>query len=108
MNVLPMHIPVSDDLLEVARMVQQDLRKRTPLIQQTSLLNIDEWVTGGKGLPLTNVFVNIFERAKRDSAQEAQLFGFVEVFCLFLSGCRRRSSSSRLTTPYRRNHWYMI
>jgi ferricrocin synthase len=107
MNVLPMHIPVSDDLLEVARMVQQDLRKRTPLIQQTSLLNIDEWVTGGKGLPLTNVFVNVFERAKRDSAQEAQLFGFVEVFCLFLSGCRRRSSSSRLTTPYRRNHWYM-
>jgi len=79
MNVLPIHIPVSDDLLEVARMVQQDLHKRTPLIQQSSLQNIDEWITGGKGLPLTNVFVNVFERAKRDDARAGELFEFVEI-----------------------------
>lgn len=87
MNVLPMHIPVSDNLLEVARRVQQDLYKRTPVIQQSNLRNIDEWITGGKGSPLTNVFVNVFEVAGEDR-RENGFFGFVEVTACLLFGCQ--------------------
>lgn len=84
MNVLPVHIPVSDNLLEVARTVQQDLYKRTPVIQQSSLRNIDEWITGGKGSPLTNVFVNVFEIVGEE--REDELFAFVEVTACLLFG----------------------
>lgn len=87
MNVLPLHIPMSDNLLEVARKVQQDLYKRTPVIQQSSLRNIDEWITGGKYLPLTNVFVNVFEVAGEDRP-ENELFTFVEVTACLLFGCQ--------------------
>ncbi|KAG8217719.1 hypothetical protein J3R82DRAFT_5877 [Butyriboletus roseoflavus] len=78
MNVLPVHIPVSDNLLDVARTVQQDLYKRTPVIQQSNLRHIDGWITGGKGYPLTNVFVNVFEIVGEDR-QQNELFTFVEI-----------------------------
>ncbi|KAG9318679.1 hypothetical protein JVU11DRAFT_774 [Chiua virens] len=78
MNVLPINIAVSDNLLEVARNVKQDLYKRTPAIQQSNLRNVDEWVTGGKGLPLTNVFINVLEVAGDDS-QETELSTLVEI-----------------------------
>ncbi|KAF9246318.1 hypothetical protein BU15DRAFT_39806 [Melanogaster broomeanus] len=78
MNVLPMHVGVLDDLLQVARNLREDLYKRTPVIQQSSLQNVDEWVTEGKGLPLTNVFVNLFEIAREASTENA-LFSFVEL-----------------------------
>ena len=87
MNVLPVHIPVSANLLEVARKVQQDLYRRTPVIQQSCLRNIDEWVTGGKGSPLTNVFVNLFEITGEDR-RENELFTFVEVTACVLFGCQ--------------------
>ena len=89
MNVLPVHVPVSDNLLEVASKVQQDLYKRTPVIQQSCLRNIDEWVTGGKGSPLSNVFVNVFEIMGEDR-RENELFTFVEVTAsaCVLFGCQ--------------------
>ncbi|KAH0827172.1 hypothetical protein J3R83DRAFT_4863 [Lanmaoa asiatica] len=86
MNVLPVHIPVSENLLEVARKVQQDLYKRTPVIQQSNLRNIDEWIAGGKGSPLTNVFVNVFEI--EEDKRENKLFDFVEVTACLLFGCQ--------------------
>lgn len=87
MNVLPVHIPVSNNLLEVAHNVQQDLRKRTPVIQQSSLRDIDEWITGGEGSPLTNVFINVFGIAGEDR-RENELFTFVEVTVYLLFGCK--------------------
>jgi len=88
MNVLPVHIPVSDNLLEVARTVQQDLYKRTPVIQQSCLRNIDEWITRSRGPPLTNVSVNVFEITEEDK-RENELLTFVEVIACLLFGCQK-------------------
>jgi aryl carrier-like protein len=81
MNVLPVHVAVLDDLLQVAHNLQEDLYKRTPVIQQSSLQNVNDWVT--EGIPLTNVFVNVFEIA-REASTENVLLSFVEV-CIFLA-----------------------
>ncbi|KIJ69297.1 nonribosomal peptide synthetase [Hydnomerulius pinastri MD-312] len=78
MNVLPVHLAVLGDLLQTARALQEDLYKRTPTIQQSDFHSVDDWVTGGKGLPLTNVFVNIFKIA-RETSQENELFSSVEL-----------------------------
>ncbi|KAH7889359.1 hypothetical protein F5I97DRAFT_1801464 [Phlebopus sp. FC_14] len=78
MNVLPVHAAVLGELRETVRRLQEDLYKRTPLIQQSNLEKVDEWVTGGKGIPLTNVFVNVFKVA-RNSNGEQGLFESVEV-----------------------------
>lgn len=94
MNVLPIHIPVSDNLLEVARKVQEDLRKRTPVIQQSSLRDVDEWITGGKSLPLTNVFINVFEITQEDR-RENELFTRVEVIVYLLFRCLSSLSTHR-------------
>ncbi|KAF8844469.1 AMP-binding-domain-containing protein [Paxillus ammoniavirescens] len=76
MNVLPVHVAVLDDLLQVAHNLQEDLYKRTPLIQQSSLQNVNDWVR--EGIPLTNVFVNVFEIA-REASTENVLLSFVEL-----------------------------
>lgn len=107
MNVLPVHISVLDSLLEVARQVQWDLRKRTPVIQQSSLRDIDEWTAGGKGLPLTNVTLNMFEITKEDRRGN-ELFTFTEVIAYLLPRYQHSSTSLiRLATLFLWNHLYL-
>ncbi|OAX41962.1 hypothetical protein K503DRAFT_863459 [Rhizopogon vinicolor AM-OR11-026] len=77
MNVLPMHTRVgSNDIVDIARSIQEDLRLRTPVIQQTDLQMIDQW-TGGMGLPLCNVFVNLIRLSSEK--EEAQLFESADI-----------------------------
>ncbi|KAF9227677.1 hypothetical protein BS17DRAFT_726077 [Gyrodon lividus] len=78
MNVLPVHVAILDDLLQVARNLQEDLYKRTPVIQQSNLQNINDWVAEGMSLPLTNVSVNVFDIAREASTEKA-LFSIVEL-----------------------------
>lgn len=77
MNVLPMHIDLeSKSIIDVARSIQDDLRLRTPVVQQTDLQMIDQWV-GGTGAPLCNVFVNLI-RFPSDE-KEVELFESVDI-----------------------------
>ncbi|KAG1878019.1 hypothetical protein DFJ58DRAFT_835671 [Suillus subalutaceus] len=77
MNVLPMHTHLgSNSIIDVARNIQDDLRLRTPVVQQTDLQMIDQWI-GGTGAPLCNVFVNLIRFPSGD--KEAGLFGSVDI-----------------------------
>jgi aryl carrier-like protein len=77
MNVLPMHTNLgSKSIIDVARSIQDDLRLRTPVVQQTDLQMIDQWI-GGAGAPLCNVFVNLIRFSSDD--KEAELFKPVDV-----------------------------
>lgn len=77
MNVLPMHTRLgSNSIIDVARSIQDDLRLRTPVVQQTDLQMIDQWI-GGTGAPLCNVFVNLIRFPSGD--KEAGLFGSVDI-----------------------------
>jgi len=77
MNVLPMHTRVgSNDIVEIARNIQEDLRLRTPVVQQTDLQMIDQWI-GGMGIPLCNVFVNLTRLPSANKGEE--LFESVDV-----------------------------
>ncbi|KAI6132186.1 hypothetical protein EDD16DRAFT_1468633 [Pisolithus croceorrhizus] len=77
MNVLPVYVNVLDDLVQSASCLQEDLRQRTAIVQQSGLEDIDTWVTQGRRLPLTNVFVNIFRASQ--GATDTQVFRPVEV-----------------------------
>ncbi|KAG6336405.1 hypothetical protein ID866_2678 [Astraeus odoratus] len=77
MNVLPIHAIVSDDLFQTALRLQENLRKRTAVIQQTKLEDIHAWVAQGTELPLTNVFVNVFRISQATS--DTRFFNAVEV-----------------------------
>ncbi|KAG2349803.1 hypothetical protein BDR05DRAFT_923562 [Suillus weaverae] len=77
MNVLPMHTRLgSSSIIDVACSIQDDLRLRTPVVQQTDLQMIDQWL-GGTGAPLCNVFVNLI-RFPSDG-KEAELFESVDI-----------------------------
>lgn len=77
MNVLPMHTNLgSKSIIDVARSIQDDLRLRTPVVQQTDLQMIDQWI-GGAGAPLCNVFVNLIRLSSDD--KEAELFKPVDI-----------------------------
>ncbi|KAG6333194.1 hypothetical protein ID866_5898 [Astraeus odoratus] len=64
---------------ETALRLQEDLLKRTAVIQQTKLEDIDAWVANGTELPLTNVFINVFRASQGTS--DTQFFKAVEVDC---------------------------
>lgn len=74
MNVLPLHILRVNEgsVVDVARRIQQDLRNRSAVIEQTDLVRVDEWV-GGRGQPLCNVFVNIIKVAPDVQDQDTLL-----------------------------------
>lgn len=86
MNVLPLHVPhnAGDDVLRVASLIQDALRKRTPIIEQTDLESVDGWVGGG-GKPLCNVYVNIVKVAPEVSTKEDGLLRGVEVGTFLLN-----------------------
>ncbi|CAA7271648.1 unnamed protein product [Cyclocybe aegerita] len=70
MNVLPMHVSAIDrNLLEVARSIQQDLQRRTSIVEQSDLVQVGEWVNKARK-PLCNVFVNIIKVAPDVSARD--------------------------------------
>lgn len=64
MNVLPLYVSKSGDksVRELAHQIQDDLRARTPAVEQTDLVKLDEWVRG-EGKALCNVYVNIVKVA---------------------------------------------
>ncbi|KAH9854247.1 hypothetical protein C2E23DRAFT_820117 [Lenzites betulinus] len=63
-NVLPysVSIPRGADDLALARRIQQDLQKRSAVVEHSRLVKVHEWV-GVAGKPLSNVFVNIIKVA---------------------------------------------
>ncbi|KAG2157195.1 hypothetical protein DEU56DRAFT_8353 [Suillus clintonianus] len=77
MNVLPMHARLgSNNIIDIARSIQEDLRLRTPVVQQTDLQMIHQWI-GGADAPLCNVFVNLIRFPSDDT--EAELFQPVDI-----------------------------
>lgn len=76
-NILPVYINVLEDLVQSASCLQEDLYQRTAIVQQSGLEDIDTWLTQGRRLPLTNVFVNIFRASQ--GAADTQVFRHVEV-----------------------------
>ena len=64
MNVLPLYVGKSGEetVLDLAHQIQDDLRARTPAVEQTDLVKLDEWVRG-EGKALHNVYVNIVKVA---------------------------------------------
>ncbi|KAG2158199.1 uncharacterized protein EDB93DRAFT_1077366 [Suillus bovinus] len=79
MNVLPMHARLgSNSIIDVARSIQDDLRLRTPVVQQTDLQMIDQWI-GGTGAPLCNVFVNLIRLQLPSDDGKAGLFEPVDI-----------------------------
>lgn len=84
MNVLPMHTRLgSNSIIDVARSIQDDLRLRTPVVQQTDLQTIDQWI-GGTGTPLCNVFVNLIRFPSDD--KEKGLFESVDITYMIPEG----------------------
>ncbi|KAI0082634.1 hypothetical protein K474DRAFT_1654750 [Panus rudis PR-1116 ss-1] len=71
MNVLPVHVNVANTggIVQLASRIQEDLRRRSPMVEQTDLVQLDTW-TGGNGQPLCNVYVNIVKVAP-DVADES-------------------------------------
>jgi len=66
------------DLKELAAQIQDDLNRRNHDIEQSSLLDIDDWVNG-QGAPLCNVSVNILRRPSNKSREEGGLLELIEV-----------------------------
>ncbi|KAH7913722.1 hypothetical protein BJ138DRAFT_561170 [Hygrophoropsis aurantiaca] len=63
MNVLPLHVPIhGSSAIDVARHIQEDLRRRTAVVEQSDLEMVDRWV-GADKQPLGNVFVNVVKVA---------------------------------------------
>ncbi|KAJ3517178.1 hypothetical protein NLJ89_g674 [Agrocybe chaxingu] len=70
MNVLPMHVSaIERNLLEVAKSIQQDLQRRTSIVEQSDLVQVGEWA-GEARKPLCNVFVNIIKVAPDVSTRD--------------------------------------
>ena len=59
-NVVPLHVPLSDSVLETARYIQQDLLRRTPEIEQSDLQDIHDW-TRAEGTLLFNTVLNVLK-----------------------------------------------
>ncbi|KZS99098.1 hypothetical protein SISNIDRAFT_545923 [Sistotremastrum niveocremeum HHB9708] len=59
-NILPMRVHAEGvaSTLDLAGSIQADLIRRTPIIEQTDLVSLDQWIEGNRK-PLCNVFVNI-------------------------------------------------
>lgn len=78
MNVLPFHVSdVNADVLQVAKRIQDGLRRRTALVEQSDLVLVNEWL-GCRGAPLTNVFINMVKIAP-DIQERSHLFEPVDV-----------------------------
>lgn len=80
-NILPMQVNAGGGIrvIDVALGIQEDLIRRTPVIEQTDLVNLDQWL-GGNGKPLCNVFVNIVPiGCLAYSADHESLFDEVEI-----------------------------
>ena len=65
-------------MLQVALRIQDDLRRRSPVIEQTDLEKVDEWVGGG-GKPLCNVYINVIKVAPEVGGEHSGLLSSVEV-----------------------------
>ena len=80
MNVLPFHVSeiTEESMLQVALRIQDDLRRRSPVIEQTDLEKVDEWVGGG-GKPLCNVYINVIKVAPEVGGEHSGLLSSVEV-----------------------------
>ncbi|OBZ75802.1 Nonribosomal peptide synthetase 2 [Grifola frondosa] len=63
--------------MDIAKQVQEDLRNRTALIEQSDLVEVDEWV-GGNGQPLCNVFVNIVKIAPDVEKSSYSMFEVID------------------------------
>jgi ferricrocin synthase len=74
MNVLPFRLEFSrgSSGKDIAQIVQTELKRRTPVIEQSSLVEIDGWVHG-QGKPLHNVFVNILGLPGMGESGEEQI-----------------------------------
>jgi hypothetical protein len=59
-NVIPLHVPLADSILETARYIQQDLIRRTPEIEQSDLQDIHDW-TRAEGTLLFNSSLNVLK-----------------------------------------------
>ncbi|OCH93414.1 hypothetical protein OBBRIDRAFT_790288 [Obba rivulosa] len=64
LNILPLAVRGvrQASTMDIAKKIQDDLRERTPIVEQTPLVRVDDWV-GGANQPLCNVFVNIVKAA---------------------------------------------
>ncbi|TFK42523.1 peptide synthetase [Crucibulum laeve] len=74
MNVLPVNVPdvASVGVIELAKRIQDDLRVRSSVIEQSDLESIHQWI-GAPAKPLYNVFVNIVRVAPDLRGQESLL-----------------------------------
>ncbi|KAG6866968.1 NRPS [Blastosporella zonata] len=79
LNIVPMCIPVpeGDRVIKIAKAISNDLRDRSPVIVQSDLADIDQWVGAG-GRPLCNVVVNII-RVAPEAITTARLMDPVEM-----------------------------
>ncbi|KAF9013880.1 peptide synthetase [Cyathus striatus] len=59
-NILPLFVSglTGDKLFNIAQQIQRALKERSPIVEQTELVNINRWI-GAEEKPLCNVFVNI-------------------------------------------------
>ncbi|KAF9564589.1 peptide synthetase [Agrocybe pediades] len=74
-NVLPLHVPELNERSDLltAEWIQKELQRRTSVIEQSDLVQVNEWV-GVKSRPLCNVTVNIIKVASSDAGRDT-LFG---------------------------------
>ncbi|KAH0583804.1 hypothetical protein H2248_009404 [Termitomyces sp. 'cryptogamus'] len=70
LNIIPMQIPVPKrgEVIEIAKGISNDLQARSPVIVQSDLVNISQWV-GVSGRSLCNVVVNIIGIAPETIAE---------------------------------------
>lgn len=75
MNVMPIHVQSLNEggVIEVARRIQEDLQRRTAMIEQSDLEAVEEWVCG-EGKPLCNVYVNLVKVAPDTQFVRDELF----------------------------------
>ncbi|TFK29988.1 peptide synthetase [Coprinopsis marcescibilis] len=62
-NVLPIHVNLGGTILDTAKRIQEDLRRRLsePVIEHSDLVNISKWVGMSARTPIFNVNVNILK-----------------------------------------------
>ncbi|EMD38714.1 siderophore biosynthesis enzyme [Gelatoporia subvermispora B] len=80
LNILPFVVRGfnSTSTMDIATQIQDDLRERTPLVEQSPLTLVDE-VMGGTGRPLCNVFVNIVRAAPELHSTQQTIFTPIDV-----------------------------
>ncbi|KAF9257797.1 hypothetical protein L218DRAFT_85650 [Marasmius fiardii PR-910] len=58
-NYIPTRVDIgNENIVEIAKQIQDELGRRSPIVEQSRLADIAEWV-GKAGKPLTNVSVNV-------------------------------------------------